>query len=182
MNIRATIRGVIAAVLLFGAVSVAQANIIYNLNRVIGAGTVTGFLETDGTIGALNAGNIVNWSVTIFAPNINGGAPTTGTTGSPSLFFGLSATATDILFDFGSSDITIVWNNAFTDWWCLAGSIAGCFVPNAETIGYDDGIFGHAQAVSYRGVQSIANAVPEPGSLALVLLAAGLLGARRRNV
>ena len=40
----------VGIVMLLASVS-ASASIIYNLNRTIGAGTVTGFIETDGTIG-----------------------------------------------------------------------------------------------------------------------------------
>ena len=48
----------------------ADASIVYNLNRTIGAGTVTGFIETDGTIGVLSTANITDWILTLTAPNL----------------------------------------------------------------------------------------------------------------
>ena len=63
-----------AAIALFMMIGAAQA-ITYNVNRTIGAGTVTGFVETDGTIGILATGNITDWVLTLSAPNLAGGSP-----------------------------------------------------------------------------------------------------------
>jgi len=80
----------------------------YNFNRSVGAGTVSGFLATDGSIGVLSSANFVDWSVTVSVSNINGGVATTGSmTGGNSLNFGfLTASATDIFFDFGGGDLS----------------------------------------------------------------------------
>ncbi len=62
----------------FLALTAATANAItYHLDRVIGDGTVTGTITTDGTMGVLNAGNILDWSLTLAAPNINNDRPDT---------------------------------------------------------------------------------------------------------
>jgi hypothetical protein len=169
--------------------SVAEANITYSVNRAVGAGSVSGFFETDGTLGILGAANFVNWSITIQASNVNGGIPTSSVFGSGTLSIGsgvLSATANDILFDFGGSDLFFTYTSS-GDWWCVAGSNLGCFNPNAESIGYDDNAFNAGQSTPYQGVQSIASVdsngrVPEPGMLSMIGLAlAGLTVMRRRR-
>ena len=61
---------VCAGVVMLLASVTADASIVYNLNRTIGAGTVTGFIETDGTIGVLSTANITDWILTLTAPNL----------------------------------------------------------------------------------------------------------------
>ena len=51
--------------LALGAASVCNADIEYNTSQTIGAGGVTGFIETDGTIGTLNTGNILDWDLLV---------------------------------------------------------------------------------------------------------------------
>jgi hypothetical protein len=58
---------------LFGlSVSSANASVIYNVDRTIGSGTVTGFMETDGALGVLGASIITDWMLTLSAPNLFG--------------------------------------------------------------------------------------------------------------
>src|SRR4051812_3798064 len=45
--------------------AVQAAPITYDVNQTIGVGSVIGTLETDGTIGALNAGNFLAWDLTL---------------------------------------------------------------------------------------------------------------------
>ena len=55
--------------LLFVAATLASAsNITYNVNRTIGTGTVTGFIQTDGTVGTLTLANVTDWSLVLFTP------------------------------------------------------------------------------------------------------------------
>ena len=66
----------VCALLICSSVSsLANATLIYNVSRTIGAGTVTGFIETDGTLGVLASSNIKNWMLTLTAPNLTGGSP-----------------------------------------------------------------------------------------------------------
>ena len=45
------------------AVAAHASPITYQVNRVIGAGRVTGFIQTDGTMGVLSAANFIDWNL-----------------------------------------------------------------------------------------------------------------------
>ena len=72
-------------------------------NRTIGGGTVTGFVETDGTLGVMSSANIVNWELILTSPNLRGGSTETISfaTQFQTLLNGsaTTATATDLMFD-----------------------------------------------------------------------------------
>jgi hypothetical protein len=102
----------IIPLLLIGALGASTvlraADITYTVNEVVGAGNVTGFITTDGTIGTLAAGNIVNWSLALndgTNPTFDLLGPTSGNnsgvfvTGSD-----LTSTATQLLFNFSAND------------------------------------------------------------------------------
>jgi hypothetical protein len=88
--------------ILFGAAGVlpAAADIIYDVNRTVELGSVTGTITTDGTIGTLATNNIASWNLTLNGPgaspfnltNLNSGVQVTGND--------LSATATNLSFNF----------------------------------------------------------------------------------
>jgi len=67
----------LVALALFGGAGIANASIIYDLNRTIGAGSAVGFIETDGTLGFLSSANITNWELTLTSANLSGGSPRT---------------------------------------------------------------------------------------------------------
>lgn len=81
MKLYKATRLLVAAAVLLGLATTAQASITYNVNRTIGAGSVTGFFETNGTIGALSTADFLDWSLTVTAPNINGGVASTSSPG-----------------------------------------------------------------------------------------------------
>jgi hypothetical protein len=161
------------------------ADITYNVNRTVGAGSVTGDIITDGTLGVLGQANIVNETLLI-----NDGTSTFTIQGSNSqdalLGADLSATATQLSFNFSGSDTgvllfqspTIGSNQDFVcfqtgpdcggtgagDLLLVANGSAGQFAAEAGT-----------QVIGTAGTSS----VPEPATLALLGAGIGLLGFRK---
>ena len=171
--------------LLLGAVSVCSAaSITYEVNQTIGAGGVTGFIETDGTIGVLGASNIIDWNLTltdgtntsdIFGPD----APPeiVGVLGSD-----LSATATQLSFDF-SSGLGLLY---FTDNAAPGGSV--CFENVNNCLGLPGLAAGEVllvspnpQFTSVTGTQVIGTvaSAPEPSTLALLGAGIAFVGFRK---
>src|SRR5260370_24568371 len=83
-------------------------DITYTVNQTVGAGSVTGFITTDGTIGTLGTADIVNWDLTL-----NDGTnpvfvllgPTSGNnSGEEIAGADLTASATQLLYNFNASD------------------------------------------------------------------------------
>jgi hypothetical protein len=90
--------------------------ITYNVNRTVGLGSITGFIQTDGTTSVpLAAANIVDWKLTETDGSGNTITLTGPNSGSDSevLLEGndLTATATDLYFNFSGSDRCIAAPN-----------------------------------------------------------------------
>jgi hypothetical protein len=86
-----------AALVLVGAFA-GKADIVYNVDRTVGTGTITGTITTDGAIGVLAATDIVSYDLELAAApnflNLN------GTTGVQVVGSDLTATAATLNFDF----------------------------------------------------------------------------------
>ena len=80
--------------------------IVYSVSRTVGAGSAVGTITTDGTLGALTATNIVDWTLTLTSANLAGGSPQviTKATAIQTLEFGgfLSASASAISTGYAS--------------------------------------------------------------------------------
>ena len=91
-----------ALVLLSFVSTTSTASIVYGVDRTIGAGTITGTIETNGNLGVLVNSDILNVDLTVSAPNLPGSPESliwfTGISGNA-----VTATDTQLLFDFSAS-------------------------------------------------------------------------------
>ena len=170
----------------------ANAAFIYHIDRTIGAGTdlegaVTGFIETDGTIGILTEDNINSWEITLTSANLVGGSETffgtkTGTSTGDILLRGnaVSADLTALWYDFeltpptSAGNYFLLQSNSGTgNFWCLETINCSAGDDKSEQIGVN--ISGGIAAWEARSGQiAFATAVPVPA--AFWLFASGLLG------
>ena len=177
--------------------SAADASIIYDVNRTIGDGTVTGFIETDGMLGILESVHITDWSLTLTSPNLLGGSPDVITAAIGLVFIGgtdLTATSTDLFFDFSGSGFLLLEGDGVggrsINYWCLqvGASCATGLSFGVEIIGRDN-ILAPAQVASRSGTIAIASihsvpVVPLPAALPLFgtgLALLGFMGWRKRR-
>ena len=142
--------------------------ITYQVNRRIGAGTVTGFITTDGTLGVIDDVNIIDWELTLTAPNLLGGGMDTidiATGIQTNLTLGQTvATSTGIFFDnTGSSgEGFFLLQGAFpnTNYWCIETSAGGCTGFFGEHIGRDAGTNSNTETELLAGNIRIATNCP----------------------
>jgi hypothetical protein len=171
---------------IFSAATVASATpIIYSVDRTIGAGSVTGFIETDGAMGVLSAADFVDWNLLLFDGTstfdlvgpLSGNNSAAFVQGADTEAFG-----TYLLFNFSGIDngIFLFQEGLFSDnhYYCDASQPGLCFpgetvVPVSVTVGY--------QNQDEQGVMVIGNesgTTPEPGTCILALTGVGLALAR----
>lgn len=161
-----------------------HASLIYTIDRTIGDASVTGFIETDGSLGPIGFDQFLDFSLTLLAPNINGGLASTATLSSQ--FFGpvvLEASVSALSFDFDASSLWGVYTSS-GDFWCLAGNAGGCFRSGAEVVGDADVGPNPAYFQPYSGLNAIASvstSVPAPGSAALFTFALAIVALARRT-
>lgn len=170
----------------------ANASIIYQVDRIIGNGTVTGFIKTDETLGVLSSGNIEDWAFTLYAENLSGGPEYTidFQNSTVSTIFGsaITATATKLTFDFseeGNNYLLFQGPGPESNNWCLETS-GGCSGTGdiREVIGNNDqGLVAQSEFYDVTDKIVFAEVVPVPA--AVWLFSSGLLGlvgiARRKK-
>ncbi len=160
-------------------------NITYNIDQTVGAGSVTGTITTDGTIGVLNTGGVIDGPVG-FAGNIvavnlvlSDGTNTEPLSGGifSSVGSDLIASATDLTFDFGAPDaggFALYSGYAFYDQLCYSAACGGISIYNVD-------LDGQTVATSETGTQVIGT-VPDASGLSLAgITAIGILGAFRKK-
>lgn len=168
----------------------ASASIVYSVNRTIGAGTVVGSIETDGTLGTLNASNILDWTFTLTSPTLSGGSPDiitkTGAIQTNEAGGFLTATLSELLFDFSAGPALgfMLFQGGNSNFWCVQTNGCFDFGGSAEALGFGTTGTATADVVAYRTQQviaSVTNAVPEPTVLSLVAISLLSLGFSRRK-
>lgn len=161
-----------------GLMSLANAGIVYELDRDIGIGNVSGTITTDGTIGVLASGNVTDWELALFDGTdtftLYG---TDNVSQNSSLLIqstGFTATIDSLFYNFDTG-LALFQSPSIgsgVNWWCLErdGCTGGGQGENLK-------ITGANQHTSYTGTQLIATAVndvPEPSMF--VLFAFGVMG------
>lgn len=140
MTMRKSLVTLLLSLLTLFASALAYAGPIYTVNRTIGAGSVVGTIETDGTLGPLQAANVLDWNLSlddgIFSFNLQGEFNSQVFVNST----GFTASPTNLLFDFtgppGQQVVVFQQTGATSEnFWCLTG-VAGslCGISSAEVV------------------------------------------------
>ena len=166
--------------------------ITYVGNRTVGASNVSLSITTDGTLGVLSQANIIDWTVTV-SDALNSGTFIPGP-GNRFTLLGsaVSASATELGFDFGSANGVMVFGNtengAPGKYYCIdavGGKCGIAFLGGEYADPFSDSTNFYSKAGGGRIVlANVADTgVPEPSSWALLIAGFGLTGAvaRRRR-
>jgi hypothetical protein len=183
-----SIAGVAFTLLMLSISLVSSASpITYSVNRTVGIGSVTGSIQTDGTLGVLTAASITDWDLHL-TDGTNTFELTGPLSGNDSVVFiqgtDVSATATQLLYNFSAADAGLFLfqqglfsgthyycDGAPGNFACLAGESVvplSIFVPGYVNIAQQ----GNQVIGTARGGN---NSVPEPSTIILMLTGVGLL-------
>ena len=188
VHVKRTFLALAALLIAASPMTSGAASIIYDVNRTIGAGTVSGFVQTDGTQGVLSGTNITDWTLTLAAPNLRGGSPSVISFGSALTTFlsgsATTATLSQLLFDFSIPDSIFLLQGSNTNFWCLETANLNCTGAGAgEHMGQNAQGGLVAQTALYSGPVVLGTVsspppvspVPEPEIYAMMGLGLGLL-------
>ena len=148
------------------------------MNRTVGVGGVSGTITTDGTIGVLGESDIVSFDLTIkgVALSIELMSPGDGAFVGGT---GLTATSSDIFFDFGNSASFVLFQTSFGNgsrYYGDAGASAGLLLPG-ESVNpgfVEDSNFINVAQSGNQILATATSAVPEPSSI--LILGSGMAG------
>jgi len=185
MKVRQTIAASAIALAIAGVNGAYASPITYAFDQIIGPGSVTGTLTTDGTIGTLSAADIVSFDLTLndgtstanlSSPAfviVNANACCSG--GTPN-GVDLTASLTNLMFNYSGvdgGDFGLQGLSPNFDGQLCYTATSNCWGPTGVGL-YDVGHDGKSVYIAQSGNQIIATAVPEPSTLAL--FGAGLAG------
>jgi hypothetical protein len=171
------------------AASAAHATITYS-GSVTGTSYIDGTVSTasytittDGTLGTLSLPNFTGYTLSINGFDSSG----TGVWSNNDGFGAVSATATTLSFNFGSTASQLIFFDG-NSYLCISSDAASCAGEPSPSVGF--GVFDPSLVGSFdprpASVQVIATAaaVTEPASWAMLIAGFGLTGAamRRRKV
>lgn len=161
---------------------------VYSFTHLVGSGSASGSITTDGTVGSLTASNILDWNIfldgnpgdtfTLLGP-LSGNNSSVLYSGT-----GFSATTTDLLFNFSNSGFLLFQNpfiGSSRNYLCFAGSLCGNF---SNAINIATSVFG-VNTSPMTGEQIIASAqmsnAPLPSAVSLFGLGLGVMGLIKRR-
>lgn len=181
-------RLVLAAIASFLLTAPSQAvPITYNVDLEVGTAHAAGFIQTDGTLGVLDATNFLNWNLQLtngsFSLTLNSAVDTLTLFGSA-----LTAQSTGLFFDFNSADGSGLLFAAHLGFEDMLGAISG--VPstmslNLQSVGDPNSPQWTPTLKGNTQIGSAAVAVPSPlvgaGLPGFVMALGGFLAWRRRK-
>jgi len=173
---------------LAGALAASGAT-IYNLNNSVGAGSISGAIQTDGIIGVLGTSNILDWNLVLNdgSSTFNLLGPLSGNNSAVLVSGnGFSATASQLLFNFSDSVSFALFQNpnigSSINYFCFEAT-AGCTgSPAGESLRLTTG---GNQFTAFSGTQVVASvggqAAPEPSTFGLLGVGIALVVAGRKK-
>ena len=169
-------------VLLGLSISAANASTVYSVDRTVGNGSVSGFIETDGTIGILKKNNITDWELTLTVLGLSDKIELGSQSDHKIVGNAVAATATQLWFDFdvkNSSNYLLFLGTNPKNFWCLETRNCAGQSP-AETISLSDSRSQVPQSGRIAFAQ--VSAIPVPAAVWLFGTALiGLAGFARRR-
>lgn len=139
--------------MLLGAGVASATPITYQVNQAIGTGSAVGTITTDGALGVLVSANITDWDLML--TGLNASTLNLKTSNSQVVVFGtdLTATATNLFFDFGAASTGYLLIQApplgsgaqydcdaakLQSFWCSPGAsvVPGSVFDNPQTYEY----------------------------------------------
>jgi hypothetical protein len=190
-----SIAGVAFTFLILSVAVVSNASpITYNVNRTVGIGSVTGSIQTNGTLGVLTAASITDWDLHL-TDGTNTFELTGPLSGNDSVVFlqgaDVSATTTQLLYNFSAGDagLLLFQQGLFSGahYYCDGAPANFACIPGESVVPlsvFSPGFINVAQ----QGNQVIGtapggnnNSVPEPNIIILLLTGVVMLLIRKQT-